>query len=103
MVGLPPTIFLKYLSLPVVSVLFTYGHIWLALWMTFYPIEFVGLKGWQVPESPFGLGWQGIIPAKARKMAKTWINKITTELLSLTELFQRVPPNEVLEEIQEPL
>jgi len=102
-VGLPAPVLLKYLSLPVVSVLFTYGHIWLALWMTFYPTKFFGIKGCQIPEQPFGLGWQGIIPSKARKMATIWINKITTNLLPLEDIFSRVPPEKVLEEIKEPL
>ena len=38
---------LQYGSIPIVSILFTYCHIWLALWMTFYPIKFFGI--WQMP------------------------------------------------------
>lgn len=30
---------LEFLSIPLVSVIFTYVHIWMALWMTFYPIR----------------------------------------------------------------
>jgi hypothetical protein len=29
------------LSIPVCSVAFTYGHIWLALWMMFYPTDYI--------------------------------------------------------------
>merc|ERR1719230_2045841 len=67
--GLTSFTLLKFLSLPVVSVLFTYSHIWLALWMTFYPTEWFGIPGAQLSESPFGLGWQGIVPSKVRKMS----------------------------------
>ena len=52
---------LAYISIPVVSCLFTYFHIWLALWMMFYPIAFVGVL--QLPDwtgmGNMGLpGWQ---------------------------------------------
>ena len=30
---------LAYLSIPLVSLGFTYFHIWLALWMMFYPLK----------------------------------------------------------------
>jgi hypothetical protein len=33
---------LAYASIPLVSCVFTYFHIWLALWMMFYPIGFLG-------------------------------------------------------------
>ncbi|CAM9833323.1 unnamed protein product, partial [Discosporangium mesarthrocarpum] len=37
--------------------------------MTFYPLEFWGVKIWHPKDQPMGLfGWQGIIPAKAAKM-----------------------------------
>ena len=46
---------LGLVSIPVASVLFTYAHIWLALWMMFYPIDFLGK--WQLkPYVNFGLG-----------------------------------------------
>lgn len=35
---------------------------WLAVWMTFYPLRFVGI-------GPY-LGWQGILPSKSEKMAR---------------------------------
>jgi len=38
------------------QVVFTYAHIWLALWMMFYPIDYLGK--WRLPPVNFGLGWQ---------------------------------------------
>lgn len=71
---------------------FTYGFVgwitnWLALKMTFYPLQF-----WGIP--PF-LGWQGIIPRKAHKMASKAVDVITERLLNIEEVFSRVDPKEV--------
>eukprot|EP00928_Gymnodinium_smaydae_P004414 TRINITY_DN11503_c1_g6_i1.p1 TRINITY_DN11503_c1_g6~~TRINITY_DN11503_c1_g6_i1.p1 ORF type:complete len:509 (-),score=94.51 TRINITY_DN11503_c1_g6_i1:29-1555(-) len=56
-------------SIPVVALLFTWFHIWLAIQMMFRPLKFVGI--WQVGETGVGIGWQGVVPRKALKMAKT--------------------------------
>jgi len=68
---------------------FTYGFVgwvtnWLALKMTFYPLRF-----WGIP--PY-LGWQGIIPRKAHKMASKSVDVITERLLNIREVFLRVDP-----------
>ena len=50
-------------SIPFISTIFTFFHIWLALWMTFYPLEFVGVYQltWSKVWGNVGLpGWQGI-------------------------------------------
>jgi len=57
---------LRFGSIPLISIAFTYCHIWLALWMTFYPLEYFGCL--QIPGTNTGLGWQGIIPFKAEKV-----------------------------------
>jgi uncharacterized membrane protein YheB (UPF0754 family) len=50
-----------------------------AVRMMFYPVEFVGI--------PPYLGWQGVIPANALRLAKVSNALITEKLLSLRELF----------------
>lgn len=70
----------------------TYGFAgWLtnvvALRMTFYPVKFVGI--------PPYLGWQGIIPRKARKMAGRSVELITGRLLSFRELAANVDARKV--------
>lgn len=50
-----------------------------AVKMMFYPIEFVGI--------PPYLGWQGVIPANALRLARVSNALITEKLLSLRELF----------------
>ena len=63
----------KLLSVPLLCLLFTWFHVWLALQMMFFPIDFVGLPPWPIVPSWFGLpinGWQGIVPRKAEVMAR---------------------------------
>lgn len=70
----------------------------LALWMTFYPIEFVPYKLWQPEGQPFGLfGWQGIIPSKAEKMSKILCQTMTEKLLDIPSIFGRMDPAYVAE------
>jgi hypothetical protein len=56
---------LPYLTIPFVSAFVGWITNVVAIKMTFYPIEFVGVK-------PFG--WQGIVPSKAKKMAETGVD-----------------------------
>jgi uncharacterized membrane protein YheB (UPF0754 family) len=50
-----------------------------AIKMMFHPVEFVGI--------PPYLGWQGVIPANALRLAKVSNTLITEKLLSLRQLF----------------
>merc|ERR1719506_3607011 len=52
-------------SIPIVALLFTWFHIWLAIQMMFLPIRFLGI--YQHRETGMGIGWQGIVPRKAHK------------------------------------
>jgi len=61
--------------------------------MTFYPLEFVGC--WK----PF-LGWQGIIPSKAEDMTERAVDLITTKLLTVQEVFRRLSPTEISQELR---
>ena len=53
--------FWKHVSIPFVAGIVGWATNWVAIKLTFLPLEFKGLR-------PF-LGWQGIIPSKAGKMA----------------------------------
>lgn len=85
-------VYLQFLSIPIVSGIVGWGTNVLALKMTFYPLEFWGIK-------PF-LGWQGIIPSKAEKMAKISVNLWTTKLVNVRELFEQLEPSQVAEEMR---
>ena len=83
---------LSFVSIPVVSIAFTYCHIWLALWMTFFPIGFIGC--WQLPWTNVGfpVGWQGIVPWKGREMGRRACRLMTTHLVSVDEMLARLQP-----------
>ncbi len=85
-------IYLQFISIPIISGIVGWGTNVLALKMTFYPLEFWGIK-------PF-LGWQGIIPSKAEKMAKISVNLWTTKLVNVKELFSQLEPAMVAEEMR---
>jgi uncharacterized membrane protein YheB (UPF0754 family) len=85
-------VYLQFISIPIISGIVGWGTNVLALKMTFYPLEFWGIK-------PF-LGWQGIIPSKAEKMAKISVNLWTTKLINVKELFAQLDPSKVAEEMR---
>jgi hypothetical protein len=76
---------LQYSSIPVIAACIGWATNWLAIKMTFYPIEFFG---W-----PPCLGWQGIIPSKARKMAFISVDATIAKIGTVPEIFQQLDPN----------
>jgi len=76
----------------------------LALEMTFKPIEFFGPEIFRVKNQPWGLfGWQGIIPTKAEKMASVCFELMTTKLINLKEVFDRLEPEKFSEVMEDAL
>lgn len=64
--------------------------------MIFYPIQYRGLPIVLREEVPLGLlGWQGIIPCKTKTMTLSMVDMVTTQLLSVQEVFQRLDPAKV--------
>jgi len=84
-----------YVSMPFVAALIGYVTKRVAIEMMFRPIEFVGIK-------PF-LGWQGVLPANAHRMAKTATEMLTENLVNPKEIFGRLDPEQVAKEIEQPL
>lgn len=84
--------FWLYLSMPVISGLVGYGTNVLAIKMMFQPLEFIG--------KPPLLGWQGIIPRRAAKMAAISVETITTHLISQQEIFARLDADRVADELE---
>ena len=70
----------KYSSIPAVSILFTWWHVWLGMKMCFYPVEFKGC--WK----PY-LGWQGIIPRRAGVMAERSCDLMVMSFFSFFSFF----------------
>lgn len=85
----------KYVSIPFVAAIVGWATNWVAIQMTFLPLEPVG-------KPPF-LGWQGIIPSKARKMSATFVDSTMARLGSLPEVFQEMDPQAIAEHIKRSL
>jgi uncharacterized membrane protein YheB (UPF0754 family) len=86
---------LVYVSMPVTSAFVGWLTNWIAIKMTFYPLKF-----WGIP--PY-LGWQGIIPRKAHKMASKSVDLMTAKLIKVEEIFDKVKPQEIARELAEPM
>ncbi|MCC5946310.1 MAG: hypothetical protein JJT94_15370 [Bernardetiaceae bacterium] len=82
---------LLYLAIPISSGLVGWGTNILAIKMTFYPVEAIGIR-------PFV--WQGIIPSKALKIANKSVDLLTGKLLKIDEQFAKIEPHRVAQEIQ---
>lgn len=68
------------LLIPVIAGIIGWVTNVMAVKMMFKPTEFVGIK-------PY-LGWQGIVPANAERLASTGLELVTTQLLRVPELFE---------------
>lgn len=85
-----------YLSMPVVAAIIGYITKIAAIKMMFDPLEFKGYKPWH-------LGWQGVIPSRAEPMARISCQTMTQRLLKPQDIFSRLDPARVAEEIEKPL
>ncbi len=84
-----------YISIPFISGAIGYITKVVAIQMMFAPLEFIGIK-------PF-LGWQGIVPRKAEKMATVAVNLMTSKLIRPSEIFARLDPQRIAKEIEVPM
>lgn len=91
---------LKWVSIPVVSLIFTYVHIWIALYLTFYPLRFIGCL--QIPHTNVGCGWQGIVPNRAEFMARIAVDNLL-KVIKLRDVTDRIDPKIVVEELESAL
>lgn len=79
------------LWLPIVAGLIGLGTNWLAIQMSFYPTHFIGFNRW--------LGWQGVIPRKARKMALICVDRTLTRFGDLDTVFYQLQPELITRQI----
>jgi uncharacterized membrane protein YheB (UPF0754 family) len=84
-----------YASMPLLAALIGYVTKILAIEMMFRPVEFVG--------RPPLLGWQGVVPRRAARMAGIACDTMTTKLISPREVFERLDAERVAQEIEKPL
>ncbi|MEC3979929.1 DUF445 domain-containing protein [Amycolatopsis sp. H20-H5] len=84
-----------YVSIPIVAALIGYGTKIVAIRMMFQPVEFIGIK-------PF-LGWQGVVPKRAARMASIACDTMTQQLIKPAEIVDRLDARRVAQEIEKPL
>jgi uncharacterized membrane protein YheB (UPF0754 family) len=84
-----------YASMPVIAAAIGYVTKLVALRMMFEPLEFVGRPPW--------LGWQGVVPANAARMAGIACDLMTARLIDPQEIFRRLDPARIAREIEKPL
>ncbi|GAA0365992.1 DUF445 family protein [Bowmanella denitrificans] len=80
------------LLIPLTSALVGWFTNYLAVKMMFYPLEFVGIR-------PI-FGWQGLIPAKRRKMAEIEVELVLGKLLSVEEIVNRLDAGQLTSAIE---
>jgi len=85
-----------YVSMPFVAAAIGYGTKRVAIDMMFRPVDFKGIRGTPI-------GWQGILPRNAARMATTAVNLLTSNLISIPEIFARLDPQRLAKEVEEPL
>jgi len=86
---------LVIISIPVVAAIIGYVTKLVAIRMMFRPLEFVGIR-------PY-LGWQGIVPRRAARMASIAVDTMTRDLISAGEVISRLDPDRVASELDEPM
>jgi uncharacterized membrane protein YheB (UPF0754 family) len=84
-----------YATMPFIAALIGYVTKRVAIEMMFKPLEFRGIR-------PI-FGWQGVIPANARRMSGTAVDLLTKHLVDPQEIFARLDPEQMVRELEEPL
>lgn len=83
-----------YVAMPLFMAVVGYVTKVIAIKMMFWPIEF---RGWG------RIGWQGIVPRHAGRMAAIAVDLTTTKLISPRDVIDRLDPARIAAELEEPL
>lgn len=78
------------LLVPLVAAVVGWATNWLAIQMSFYPVQFVGIGF---------LGWQGVIPRKAEKMAHICIDQTLQQFGDLNSVYRKLEPHKIVEHV----
>ncbi|KJV40455.1 membrane protein [Acinetobacter brisouii] len=84
------------ISIIPVTAFVTWAHVWMALKMVFYPIQFWGFHVGNLP-----IGWQGIVPRKAGRISGIITDNTLTKIGSLSEFLEAMDPEEMAKVIGE--
>jgi hypothetical protein len=107
---------LEFATIPVFTGVIGWLINWSGLWMLFNPLHFrgvevagmrelAGLLPRKIQEVPGilqgGVGWQGIIPARAAKMGSIAVDKAIAKLGTPRDFYQQLEPDRIAEHIVE--
>ncbi|RKR79009.1 DUF445 domain-containing protein [Marinobacter nauticus] len=81
---------LALVSVPVMAAVVGWFTNWLAIQMSFHPVRFIGVGV---------IGWQGVIPRKAEKMAHICIDRTLQKFGDLNSVYQKLEPNRIVEQV----
>lgn len=76
--------------MPVVAAFVGWFTNWLAIQMSFYPVQFIGVGV---------IGWQGVIPRKAEKMAHICIDRTLQHFGDLNSVYQKLEPQRIVQQV----
>ena len=97
-------------SIPVFTAVIGWLINWSGLWMLFAPIHFHGVRvpglarvagalPRRLQEVPGilrgGVGWQGIVPARAAKMGSIAVDKAISRIGTPRDFYERLEPDEI--------
>lgn len=63
---------------------------WLAIQMSFHPVRFIGIGV---------IGWQGVIPRKAEKMAHICIDRTLQQFGDLNTVYRKLEPQRIVQQV----
>lgn len=111
LLGFHPTILLELITIPLFTGVIGYITNWTGILMLFKPIRFhgFGMPGlkWLFPYLPKRIqvlpllqydgrvGWQGIVPSRADKMASIAVDKGLSKLGSVADFYRELEPDEL--------
>ncbi|MFL1453699.1 DUF445 domain-containing protein [Marinobacter sp. GN3S48] len=78
------------LSVPLMAAVVGWFTNWLAIQMSFYPVRFIGIGV---------IGWQGVIPRKAEKMAHICIDRTLQQFGDLNAVYRKLEPHRIVEQV----
>lgn len=103
-----------FVSIPIFTGVVGWLINWSGLWMLFSPLRFHGFripglreiaavlprKLQEIPGLPDGgVGWQGIVPARAAKMGSIAVDKVIAKLGTPAEFYAQLEPEQIAEHI----
>ena len=83
-----------FLAMPLVAALIGYLTKLAAIHMMFEPVEFRGIGR---------VGWQGILPKRAARMASTVVDTMTRDLIDAADIVAKIDPERLAHELEGPL